>query len=1007
MAMDKSRSAKKSAKKKLALKPAGNKSATAGNRKKKIRTSAAQPAVSKPERKPGSPYIVGIGSSAGGLTALEKFFLKMPPDTGAAFVLVPHLSPTAKSLMVESIRRFTHMPVYMVENRKKVEKDSVYIIPPGKELSILDGTLVLSDIDASIGVRHPIDSFLRSLAKDQKEKAIGIILSGTGTDGTLGIKDISGEGGVAIAQNSETAEYDSMPASANATGLVDIVLPPEKMPEAITNYMRLGSIIPVEGGAEDLNNHMRDIFTLLRNRTGHDFSHNKLNTIQRRIEKRISILPLESIGGYVKYLKRNPAELDMLFKELLIGVTSFFRDKEAFEILRTKVIPELLMHNDPNQPLRVWVPGCSTGEEAYSVAMVIRDYMDENRMAGDVQVFASDIDVAAINKARSAVYAQNVEADIPGKYLARYMAKTGNSYIVSKQIRSMVIFAVHSLIKDPPFSRLDMVCCRNLLIYLGPELQKKVMHLFHYVLKPDGILFLGSSESVGKQEDMFSPYGKKGNFFRHKGKVTMSQASLTFSRQMELEVFGAAGGREPLVFKSSGLEDFTKNMLLGDFAPPAAIIDEYGTILYIHGKTGKYLEPAAGDATLNIKSMARGGINLEVTAGIRRALTKKAPVTYKNLKIKTGKTTHLVDLFIKPVTRPGIPDGLLMVVFMDVPEPAGKLKKEKNKAANLERAEDLYSELKATKETLKLTMEEHDNSNQKLKTINEELQSANEELQSTNEELETSREELQSVNEELVTVNAELQSKIEELTDTSNDLNNLLVSTEIGTIFLDSDLRIKWFSPPVRSILNVIDSDVGRPLEQLSSNLLGDSLIKDARKVLQTLAQKEFEVELANHNWYSMRILPYRTLDNVIDGVVITFTDITKQKNALAVAQEERFFAKSIVSTVREPILVLDSDLRVTWVSEAFRAMFNMREGEAHDKSLHDLGGGRWDIPELMVALRDILPGKNEINDFSLSGYSERFGGKMLAVDAREIRRDGSKARMVLLVVKELPGKAR
>ncbi len=830
--------------------------------------------------------VVGIGASAGGLEAFEQFFTHMPSDSGIAFVLVQHLDPTHRSILSELVRRYTSMDVMEVEDAMPLEPNTIFVIPPNRYMAILHGKLHLLEPTEVPGLRTPIDYFFRSLAEDQKERAICIVLSGTGTEGALGLRAVKGEGGMAMVQEPDSAKYDGMPRNAVATGLADYILPPNEMPEQLIAYVS-HAVFKIPGkAAKPLPKEselLNKVFILVRSRTGHDFSHYKHNTILRRIDRRMALHRITKLSDYVRYLQEDPREADTLFKELLIGVTSFFRDKDAFDVLKEKAITKLFEQRSPDQTIRIWVPGCATGEEAYSIAMLCRDVMKRMSQEFSVQVFATDIDNDGIETARLGLYPASISVDVPQEVLDRYFTKEDSFHRVSKEIRDMVVFAAQNVITDPPFSKIDLISCRNLLIYLGGELQKKVLPLFHYALRKDGYLFLGSSETIGEFSDFFSVVDRKWKVFRRKDAELLERPVIDLVPRpvVERRESGRGEGFVERAHKPN-LRHAAERIILNDYGPAAVIINERNEILYVLGKVGKYLEPASGEFPSDILAMAREGLRLELATAVRKASVQNIAVRSERLLVKTNGGQQLVDLVVKPVSEPPSMKGTLIVIFEDVvseesTKPLAGVP-ESPEAEEHPRIRQLEQELRSTREYLQTTIEELETSNEELKSTNEELQSSNEELQSTNEELETSKEELQSVNEELTTVNAEHQQKIEELSKTSNDLNNLLASTEIGTIFLDKDLNIQRFTPTVTDFINLIQTDIGRPVSHIVSNIAYDGLVEDAKEVLRKLVTKELEVQTKDGRWHQMRILPYRTVENVIDGVVITFVDITERK---------------------------------------------------------------------------------------------------------------------------------
>lgn len=734
-------------------------------------------------------------------------------------------------------------------------------------MSILHGVLHLLAPASPRGLRLPIDFFLRALAQDRQEHSIGVILSGMGSDGTLGLRAIKEKAGVTLAQDPATAKFDSMPRSAIDAGLADIVAPVGELPSKILAYLQCA--LPVTRSEEPLEDRtqsaLEKVIVLLRTHTGNDFTLYKRNTLHRRIERRMGIHQIAKMTGYVRYLQENSQELDLLFKELLIGVTNFFRDPAVWEEMRTRSLPTLLASRAPGHALRAWVPGCSTGEEAYSLAIAFREAVEEMKPKANfaLQIFATDLDRDAIDKARHGFFPENIAADVSPERLSRFFTKEERGYRVRREIREMVIFAPQNLIMDPPFTKLDILSCRNLLIYLTAEVQKKLMPLFHFSLVPGGLLLLGSAETVGASTGLFAPLSAKSRIFRRIEPAVRPEpvefpASFRAGKHTEVEV--------GLVSKpTASLQTLADQLVLQRYAPPAVLANDKGDIFYISGRTGKYLEPAAGKANWNLFAMARDGLRYELADACQRALRKREAILLHGLKAGT----QWVDVSVQQLDEPGPLQGLLMVVFTDVVTPAPTLtSRAPARSARLAEAE---KELQRVRAEARATHEE-------MRSSNEELQSTNEELQSTNEELTTSKEEMQSLNEELQTVNAELQAKVDELSRASNDMKNLLDSTDIATLFLDRHLNVRRYTQQATKIIKLIPSDVGRPITDLVSNLEDPALAADVREVLRTLNSTEKPVSAPDGRWYSVRIMPYRTIDDRIDGVVITFADITAAK---------------------------------------------------------------------------------------------------------------------------------
>ena len=826
--------------------------------------------------------IVGIGASAGGLEALEQFLRHVPAASGIAFVIVQHLAPTHEGIMVELLQRATVMKVIQVKDRTPVRPDCVYVMPPNKDMSLLHKVLHLLPPVAAPGPHLAIDFFFRSLAQDRQEHSVGVILSGMGSDGTLGLRAIKEKSGVAMVQEPATAKFDGMPRSAIEAGLADIVAPAEDLPGKILAYLRHTPLIALTGEAveDKMPRALDKVILLLRARTGNDFSCYKRNTLYRRIERRMGIHQIDKLMVYVRYLQENSQELDLLFKELLIGVTNFFRDPAAWEELRAQVIPALLANRTPGRALRAWVPGCSTGEEAYSLAIVFNEVVQELKSKGNftIQIFATDLDRDAIEKARQGLFSAHIAADVSAERLKRFFKREERGYRVRQEVRERVIFAPQNIILDPPFTKLDILICRNLLIYLTQEVQKKLIPLFHYSLNPGGILFQGSAETIGDYQNLFAPLAGKSRIFR-RTESTLRPQQVVFPASFN--VGPPVGMEAPSPAKSpASLPSLVDQLVLRDYAPPAVLTNDLGDILYVSGRTGKYLEPAAGKANWNLFVMAREGLRYELARAFSEALQQTERVSLPGLKIGTHGGTQSVDVTVQRLTQPETLQGLVMIVFTDVAAPvaAGTTGQLAHPQARDTRLVKLEQELLNVRGEARATHEEMQTSQEELRSANEELQSTNEELQATNEELTTSKEEMQSMNEELQTVNSELQTKVDELSRASNDMKNLLDSTDIATLFLDKELNVRRFTPPATKIINLIATDAGRPITDLAWDLCYPQLSEDAREVLRKLVPVEKSIGASDGRWFAVRIMPYRTLDDRIDGVVITFTNITVAK---------------------------------------------------------------------------------------------------------------------------------
>ena len=879
--------------------------------------------------------IVGIGASAGGLEALEELFTNMPDDLGAklAFVLVQHLPAGYKSILGELLGRCTGLPVCEAAEGTPAAPGTIYIAPASSHLIIGRGRLHLAAPAEERG-SCPIDVFFRSLAADQKERAICIILSGGGSDGTQGLKAVKAEGGMAMVQDPATAGTKSMVQSAIATGLVDFVMSPGEMPAQLAGYIQ--NIIkkefrPAEPLQLESEKSLSGILSLLHARTGHNFSGYKRSTVLRRIDKRLSVNQIGSLADYLRYAQSNEVEIQALFRELLVGVTSFFRDPGAFTALRDKALPSIIAGKKPGETIRVWIAGCSTGEEAYSLAILVKEYLEEMQLHLKVQFFATDIDSRAIEQARQGFYPAGIAADISPERLKRFFTiqEDGAGYLIRKSVRETIIFAVHSVIKDPPFARVDLISCRNLQIYLDSEMQKKVLHLFRYALLPGGYLFLGTSETAGDPE-LFNTVDRKWKLYR------LEKEGFPKTAQTILPLINSFSAAVPVLEKRGGdLAQLVQEALLKDHTPACAAINLHGEILYIHGRTGKYLEPASGAMSNNILKMAREGLKNELADAIYRAVSQNEPVSYGGLKVKSNSAVTVVNLTVRPLIAECYgTQGMLLVVFNeaqsseggDCGECASAISAAAEVADMGEFAAALERELQSKDEYLQSVIEE-------LESANEELQSTIEEFHATNEELETSREELQSVNEELVMVNAELQTKNEQLSRSNNDMNNMLAGTGIGTIFVDHELRIKRFTPAATRVINLIQGDLGRPVSHITANLIDyERLESDLQEVLETLAPKEVDVMEKNGEWYRLNIIPYRTLDHVIEGAVINFINVTAMKDLQSMSR-----LGVVVRDSNDAIIVQDLEGRILAWNPGAERMYGWKESEALKMNVRDM----------------------------------------------------------------------
>ncbi|HEX3763746.1 MAG TPA: chemotaxis protein CheB, partial [Kofleriaceae bacterium] len=841
----------------------------------------------------GSFLIVAIGASAGGLEALDQFLRNVPTDSDAAFVIVQHHDPSHGHMLVEVLRKMSQLPVDEAADGTRIEPRHVYVIPPGKNMSMLHGTLYLLPQSSAASRVLPIDFFFRSLAQDQGDHSIGVILSGMGTDGTLGLRAIKEVAGAAFVQSPASAKFDGMPRSAIDAGLADLVLPVDELPRRILSYRDYATAAhaTTETGASTVQTTIEKICLLLRDYSGNDFTLYKRSTIYRRIERRMGLHQIHDHGHYLRFLREHPQEIEILFNELLIGVTSFFRDPGEWDRLRHEILPALVTLRASGNVMRAWVPGCSTGEEAYSLAIVFREVIDPIKTLRNtsVQVFATDLDRRAIERARLGIYPENIAADVSPDRLRRFFIRDDRGYRVSKDIRETVVFAPQNVLIDPPFTKVDVLVCRNLLIYLTGEVQKRLIPLFHYCLNPGGVLLLGTAETIGSFTNLFAPIDGRSRMYRRLDQPPALPLDIQFTsvgrtRHVAGEHSLPQSASKPA---PANLQAAVDRLLVQRFAPLGILCDPHGEVLYVSGRAGKYLEPAVGKASVNIFAMAREGLRHELSRAFARALRSgDRPVTVHGVEVGTNGGTQLATLTVQKLVEPKELAGTVIVVLdQTAVQPAVSRRPPAPRGGR--RTHDLEDELRHEREQVQSIREEMQTSQEELRSTNEELQSTNEELQSTNEELTTSKEEMQSLNEELQTVNHELQSKVDELSRSNNDMKNLLNSTDIATLFLDADLRVRRFTTATAQLIKLIPADTGRPITDIASDLDYPKLADDAREVLRTLVFQEKQVIARDGRAFAVRILPYRTLDNVIDGVVITFTDVTALR-ALELAAREQ-----------------------------------------------------------------------------------------------------------------------
>ena len=961
---------------------------------------APKPKTTRKKPAPAAIPVVGLGASAGGLQAFTDFFEAMPDATGMAFVAIHHVDPDHESLMADLLAKHTTMAVALAKNNTPIAPDHVYIIPPNRFLSIEKGVLRLSEPAERRGMRLPIDFFLRSLAEDQEQNAIAIILSGTGGDGTAGIRSIKESGGMVLVQEPKEAAHDGMPRSAIATGSVDHILPVAKMPAVIANYtahpfIANGASTKVLG--ENARGALSDIITVLKAHTPINFEYYKEGTLLRRIERRMALRHLENAADYLALLKDSPDEAENLCADLLICVTSFFRDPEAFTYLADHVIHDLVVNCASGQPIRIWVPACATGEEAYSLAMLVIEKIEALRKDVKLQVFASDVDEHALSVARAGIYPDAIAGDVSPERLKRFFEKEDHSYRVKPELRDAVVFAHQNILADAPFSKLDLISCRNLLIYLNTDAQERIIQMFHFALNDDGLLFLGSSETANNHEIYFQPASKKHRLYKRVGKARHRQFDFPISRSPILGPSTPAL-RSAEVSHGLRLAELSQKLLVDRYAPAAVLINARMETLFVQGSTDQYLKVPTGEASQDLLAMAREGLRAKLGSTIRTAFQTEQDVTASGNVTRAGARV--------PVTisaHPMIIDGvkLVLVTFVDMPvKKAATSSDEGLKDSALQT--QLEQELETTRLELQNTIREYERSTEELKASNEEAMSMNEEFQSTNEELETSKEELQSLNEELTTLNTQLQQKVEDERRLTDDLNNLLSSSGIATLFLDRDLNIMRFTPSTRDLFNVIANDVGRPFSDITGKIDDPALLTDAAQVLEHLVPIDVEVQAEDGKWFIRRILPYRTQDKKIDGVVITFSDVTDLKALQQATQSAQRFAESIVGTVREPMLVLDDQFQVIKASRSFLRTFDTTPDEIEGKAIFGLHGGQWNQPALRNLLERILPDKTTIEAYEISVKVAEQGNRTMLMNARQLRDDASGSDLILMALEDV-----
>ncbi len=985
-------------------------------RSKAIRKQPA-PALPAPEEK-ASPAnacpVAGIGASAGGLEAFSEMLHHLPVDAGIAFVFVQHLDPVHPSILAELLARHTSMPVCEARDAMRLEPDRVYVMPPNANMEIAGGSLHLTSRTEEHGQHLPIDRFFRSLAKECGNRAIAVILSGTASDGSLGLAAIKAAGGITLAQDEGSAKYDGMPRAAVASGCVDFIAPPREIAAELGRIGCHPYVVSGDPPRPTEEDEIRKILTLVRTAKGLDFSLYKQSTVLRRVRRRMLLKDVGTPSQYLKTLESNPKEVQALFDDILINVTEFFRDPESFRVLKNLAWPVIVQDRPGNAPIRIWVPGCSTGEEVYSIAMCLTEYLEEARLDIAIQIFATDISESVIDKSRAGLYPENIAADIAPDRLRRFFVKVDRGYEIAKRIRDICVFARHNLFKDPPFSRLDLISCRNVLIYLDGALQKQIIPTLHYSLKPNGFLMLGNSETVGTYSDLFGLVDSKHKVYRKKFSAVRKHPefspALGPSGEASVRTRTQPEARSG-AWNTADLQREADRLVLSQFGPPGVLIDDSMNILQFRGQTSPWLEPAPGAASLNLFKMTREGLLVDLRATIQKARASGEPVAKEGIRMVRDGKMQPVEIEVLPLRNSQFGQNFYLVLFRAAapprPDVAETAQPTVPLASDSGEIAKLMQDLAATKEYLESVIEEQEASNEELRSANEEIQSSNEELQSTNEELQTAKEELQSTNEELHTVNDELENRNAELGRLNDDLTNLLSSINIPMVMLDNERKIRRFTPMAEKVLSLIPSDIGRPLRDINPNIDVRDLDSILLDVTETLRIHESEVMDAKGRWHSMRIRPYKTSGNRIDGVVLVLVEIDELKRTLEEVRRSRDFTAAIFETIREPLVVLNSGLRVKTANPAFYQMFHVASRDIENIPFYEFASGQWNIPKLRSLLEEILPRKTRFEDFELEHEFPGIGIKTLLLNARKLPQLDDAGDLILLAIDDITERKR
>ncbi|MBV8214231.1 MAG: PAS domain-containing protein [Verrucomicrobia bacterium] len=970
---------------------------------KKPRTTDGKAAAAPDSDAPSR--VVGIGASAGGLEAVSDLLRHLPRNTGMAFVFIQHLEPRQTSRLTDILSRITDMPVEVASDRHRMKRNHIYVMPPAVDITLSDGLLILEKRTDSAGRHLPIDYFFHSLAKEQGSKAVAIILSGMGHDGSAGLKSIKEQGGTTIAQDEPSAQHGSMPAAAIDSGYVDIVTTPRKIAAELG---RLAHLRPAKSTKKRpvADNGLKNIFALLRSRTEVDFSQYRKTTVRRRIQRRMIVHRLDDLDDYFTFLKRNPEEVDALFREMLIHVTGFFREAETFDALQSAVLPRLLEKRGQNDPIRIWLPGCSTGEEAYSLAIIVTEFFDNRPESPAVQIFATDVSDRVLDIARKGIFDANIEAAITKERLRRFFSKNERGYQINKQIRDLCVFARQNVLRDPPFSRLDLISCRNVLIYFETAAQKKLIPFFHYALKPGGFLLLGGAETVGNFSDLFEPIDSKTKLFAKRSvqspPLSTMEVEIAGPKEQALREFAAQ-----TALLQPDIRREVDRTLMDRYCPPAIVVDNSMKIIQFRGNVASFLDPEPGDASLDLFRMLKSSLEMPLRSTINDAKITNTPVRKEGILFQGTGPASFLNLEVIPMSGSAVRERCFILLFEDskltVSDPASLKSKKRPQTLQDARVSQLEQELATTREHLQTLIEEQESTNEELRSANEEIQSSNEELQSTNEELETAKEELQSTNEELITLNEELKSGNMELTEVNNDLTNLLKSVNIPIVMVDRGLRIRRFTPVAQRTLKLIPADVGRSITDLRADVEVPQLETLISDVMDTLSAREVEVQDRKGHWYNIQIRPYETADNKITGAVMILFDINDAKLEAERSKLMTSYAEAFVGTARSSIIILDGNLKVKTATPYFYDAFELLPKDTEGFSIFDIGQGQWNIPEFRALLEEKLPHQSRVTGFEFEHQFPRLGRKKIRLNSRRVEASNPEDALTIISIEEVP----